>query len=120
MIKGVIGQGHIRVDSPITSFPSGSMHDTFSGMMRYNLNYQCLEIYTGSSWQMVNTAFPTVTLNEPANRAMTWAIKKMEDEEYILGLSKEYPAVKALLDQMNDTKLKIDMVVALVKAEVKE
>ena len=84
------------------------------------MNNQCLEIYTGSYCQMINTAFPTVTLNEPAKRAMTWAIKKMEDEEYILGLSKEYPAVKALLDQMNDTKHKIDMVVALVKAEVKE
>ncbi len=118
MIKGIIGGGHIRVDSPITTFPSGSMHDTFSGMMRYNMNNQCLEIYTGSFWQMINTAFPTVTLNEPANRAMTWAIKKMEEEEQYMKLAKEYPAVQDLLNQQAELKHKLDMVVALVKSEV--
>ena len=43
----------------------------------------------------------------------------MEEEAYILGLSKEYPAVKALLDEQQDINLKIDMVVALVKQETK-
>ena len=60
-----------------------------------------------------------ISLSDETEKILAWARKKMEDEAYILGLSREYPAVKDLLDQQNDIKHKIDMVVALVKPEVK-
>ena len=60
-----------------------------------------------------------ISLSDETEKILAWSRKKMEDELYILGLSKEYPAVKYLLDQQNDIKHKIDMVIALVKPEVK-
>ena len=77
-----------------------------------------MKIYDGNSWQSIGAGVMSVNLDSHAISILDWAQKKMEEEAYILGLSKEYPAIKDLLDKMTDTKSKIDIVVALVGKEV--
>ena len=121
MIKAVIGRGSIIVDGGYPSYPYFSMNtlNPVCGMMRLNSGNQNIEVFDGSCWQMLNGAIPMISLSDETEKILAWARKKMEDEAYILGLSREYPAVKDLMDQQNDIKHKIDMVVALVKEEVK-
>ena len=121
MIKGVIGSGSVIVNGGYSGYPSFTMNtlNPVCGMMRLNSGNQNIEVFDGSCWQMLNGAIPMISLSDETEKILAWSRKKMEDELYILGLSKEYPAVKYLLDQQNDIKHKIDMVVALVKEEVK-
>ena len=120
MIKAVIGRGSIIVDGGYPSYPYFSMNSNpMTGMVRFNPSNQNTEVFDGTGWSGQSSASPMIGLSPIAETAIAWAITKMENEAYILGLSKEYPAVKNLLDQQNDIKHKIDMVVALVKPEVK-
>lgn len=121
MIKGVCGKGSVEVSGGYVNFPSFSMNtnNPIVGMMRFNSGTQCMEVFDGANWYMISNAIPMVGLTPIAETAIAWAITKMENEAYILGLSKEYPAVKNLLDQQKDIKHKIDMVIALVKPEKK-
>lgn len=121
MIKGVIGSGSVTVNGGYPGYPSFSMNtlNPVCGMMRLNSGSQNIEVFDGSCWQLINGAIPMISLSDETEKILAWSRKKMEDEAYILGLSREYPAVKDLLDQQNDIKHKIDMVIALVKPEVK-
>ena len=120
MIKAVRGTGSIIVNGGHPSYPYFPMNNNpMTGMVRFNPSNQNTEVFDGAGWSGQSSAVPMIGLSPDAEAAITWAITKMENEAYILGLSKEYPAVKELMDQQNDIKHKIDMVVALVKPEVK-
>ena len=121
MIKGVVGSGSVVVNGGYSTYPSFPMNtqNPVCGMMRYNPNMTNVEVFDGNNWHVVSTALPTVSLSPVTETIIAWAAKKMEDENYILGLSREYPAIKDLLDQQNDIRHKIDMVIALVKPEKK-
>ena len=121
MIKGITGGNSVMVTGGYSNYPTFNMNynNPAIGALRYNPSSQNTETFDGSAWVQISSSYPSIMLADSAERAIAWATKKMEEEAYVLGLSKEYPAVKALLDEHQDIKLKIDMVVALVKQEVK-
>lgn len=121
MINSVTGSGSVMVSNGYVSFPTFTMNynNPLTGALRYNSSSYSVEVFDGTSWAMMNKVTPVICLDAVAEKAISWAAKKMEDEAFIFGLSKEYPAVKDLLDEQADIKLKIDMVIALVKQEVK-
>jgi myo-inositol catabolism protein IolC len=68
---------------------------------------------------MMNGGSPMVELSGAAEAALAWVQRKMNEEAALLKLAEEYPAIKDLMNQQKEIQHKIDMVVALVKEEVK-
>jgi hypothetical protein len=121
MIRSVIANGiNVDVSNGFSVFPSFYMNpqNPMIGTLRINGCNQNLETFNGAEWITIQATIPVISMRPQADLAINWAIKKMEEDEYILGLSKEYPAIKDLLDNIADTKNKIDMIVALVGKEV--
>jgi hypothetical protein len=121
MIKGIVNGPGVVIHGGWPSYPSFSMNpnNPIIGAMRFNSISQNVEVFDGSGWLLLNGSIPMVGLAPDSEKAIEWAKKKMEEEAYVLGLSREYPVIKDLLDQQNNIKHKIDMVVALVKTEAK-
>ena len=121
-MKGVIsGSPSVNVSGGYMSYPSFSMNSNnpVIGMMRFNTYGQNVEVFDGASWYSMNGAVPMVSLTVSAEDAIAWATKKMNEEDEYRKLAKEYPAVQDLLNQQKELNHKLDMVVALVKSEVK-
>ena len=121
MINGIIGGGSIRVTGGYISHPSFSMgyDNPATGAMRFNSGSQSVEVFNGSTWFMMNGGSPMVELSGAAEAALAWVHRKMNEEAELLKLAEEYPAIKDLMNQQKEIQHKIDMVVALVKEEVK-
>ena len=122
MIKGVIsGSASVDVSGGYLSYPSFSMNQNnpVIGMIRLNTSNQNMEVFDGVSWYSMHGAVPMVSLTMSAETAIAWATRKMNEEDEYRKLAKEYPAVQDLLNQQAELKHTLDMVVALVKSEVK-
>lgn len=98
MLNGLIGQGHVVVSNGYSSSPYINSGAPSAGMLRYmNSNF---EVYDGSGWQILGSAYPTVDLSNAANSAITWAMSKMAEEAELVRLANEHPAIKAAYDNM--------------------
>ena len=83
------------------------------GDVRFNINSQQLELYTGQTWQSINMATPTVGLNDVAETAIDWVLKKMEQEKEAKRMAEQYPAVADALGAVREAEQQLKMVVAL-------
>lgn len=121
MIKGIVGSGSITVDGGVASLPYFTMNPNIPmlGMIRYNPSNQYYEMFDGSAWIMMPSAYASVHLNPSAEKVLNWAAKKMSEEVRLDGLAEKYPAVKDLLAQKADIDSKITMVETLVKDGIK-
>ena len=92
----IIGLGHVVVQNN-GSTPYINMSAPSAGMVRWNGNNNCLEIYDGNSWIM-QTAGAYVDLSPSAKAAVDWATKKMAEEEKLDKLCKEFPGLQKARD----------------------
>lgn len=98
MIKGITSNGpYISVRS--TPFPYINMSTPSAGMMRYNGNMSCVEIYDGSYWKAV-TNYEEIVLTPQANEILDWAKKKMQEEQLRTMLATTNPAVSIALENL--------------------
>jgi len=98
MIKGVTSNSpYILVKSSPT--PYINMSTPSAGMMRYNGNSSCVEIYDGSYWQMISN-FAEVELTPQANEILDWAKNKMQEEHLRTLLASTHPAVATALENL--------------------
>lgn len=65
-------------------YPNGA----FAGAVRYNIN--TLEVFDGVYWQPLS--LPLTEVNFSANNVLSWARKKMLEEEKEAELIKNFPA----------------------------
>lgn len=121
MINSIVGLGSVTVSAGTSGRPYYNMNNQnpAMGSLRFNAYTSTIEAFDGITWVQMPSTVPSISLDPEAEAALSWARKQMQNEVYILGLSKEYPAIKELLDQLTDIKHKIDMVVALVKPNEK-
>lgn len=119
MMKGLVGQWPVVIASGTSLYPSYNMNyqNPLCGMMRWNPGMQNIEAFDGSSWVVMQAAFPNVQLSNDATDAIAWAKQKMADEVYLTLLAADNPVMKDLLDQQNAIHDKIAMVKTLLKAE---
>ena len=87
------------------------------GQLQFNTNTQRLEVYNGSSWQMLNLGTYYVGLNPEAEQILDWARTKMYEERELEKLSAEHPAIKDLVEQIKQKEDQIKMVKNLIKKE---
>jgi hypothetical protein len=102
MISGLNATGSLMVTG---GQPSGTYYQTgqpMSGMVRY-IN-SCFEVYDGSTWHRLQSTYSTISLNSQAETAIEWAKKKMLEEEVLLSMPSDHPAVKIARENVNRAK----------------
>ncbi|CAB4133655.1 hypothetical protein UFOVP257_377 [uncultured Caudovirales phage] len=105
MIRGINGGSHILVSNTYESKPHISPGSLSAGMVRYNSNMDCLEVYDGISWFTIGTAQPTVELSPMARQAVDWAIRKQREDDELEALMKKHPGLKDLHDKLEMMKV---------------
>jgi hypothetical protein len=105
MIKGINGGAHILVSNGYSHTPSISPGAQSAGMVRYNANMHCLEVYDGTGWQPIGNASPTVELSPLARQAVDWAVRKQQEEDELQALMKQHPGLKDLHDKLEIMKI---------------
>jgi len=104
MIKGIYQSGRYVVVSGGNPPPSpyipthygGSTNGPqgFTGQIRYSPTNSCMEVFEGSSWQMMQTTMTNVGLSPDAELAIDWARKKMLEEMDLKARMEKHPGLK--------------------------
>jgi hypothetical protein len=116
MIRSVINSGPFLSVSGGDSFtPYINMSNPSAGITRWNGNTSNLEVYDGSAWMTINSNTANIGLTSDANSAITWALRKMEEEAKLEKLAKEHPAINLALDNLKKAKMQLDATIILSK-----
>ena len=93
MIKGLAGGGCVKVSGGDTSLPYVPMnHDNpIQGMIR--VWGTDLQVFNGTSWAVMPSSYATVTLDNYSLDMLDWVRKKMIEEETLISLPNDHPAV---------------------------
>ncbi len=97
--------------------PYINMSAPSSGMMRYNGNNQCIEVYDGNSniWIQLYGKSVDINVNGDAVAAVEWAKKQMREEMEWEKLAVTNEAVKIALENMKKARQQLDITAKLVK-----
>jgi hypothetical protein len=116
MIREIISSGpFLSVNGGGNYTPYINMSNPSAGMTRWNGNTNNLEVYDGSTWMTINSNTATLGLTNDANSAITWALRKMEEEAKLEKLAKEHPAINLALDNLKKAKMQLDATIILSK-----
>ena len=114
MITSVMGGQYISVNyNGSTYYNNTSMPMT--GMLRYHSGGR-VEVYDGNSWITVSGS-ANITLSPIAEDAITWAIKKQQEEKELEQLSQNHPAVKAAIENLRRAEEQLKATIILSKDE---
>jgi hypothetical protein len=105
MIKGINAGPHLTISGSYPYTPTFSPGAQSAGMVRYNVNMQCMEVYDGTGWQPIGTASPTIEMTPQAREAVEWAMSKQEEEYKLRALMKQHPGLKDLHDKFEMMKI---------------
>jgi hypothetical protein len=115
MIKGLQGITGISVSGGNTALPyvGPNINNPMTGMMR--INGTEIEVFNGSSWQMLSTSYATVGLDQDVLDIVQWARKKREEEMVWQSLAKDNKAVKIALDNLEQARQQLDITAKIAR-----
>jgi hypothetical protein len=98
-----------------SSLPYVSMNhnNPSQGMLR--LNGSDMEVFDGNSWMKIYAGSANVGLNNEAEKAIDWAIKRMKQEEEWYKLATTNKAVRIALDQLEQAKTRLELTSILAR-----
>jgi hypothetical protein len=122
MIKSIIGGPFVNViggqlsrtyvSNGCTTLPNNKV----TGDMVYDTNEQCIKVFDGASWIRMNEGYATVELNGDAQSLLQWARQKRNEEMERENLAQTNPAIKDLMNQIEEKQDQIKMVMTLLKS----
>jgi len=100
-----------------SNMPHINMNAPSSGMMRWNGNNNCIEVFDGSMnlWQQMYGKTADIQLSPQIQAVINWANLKMAEESEWEKLAKTNDAVKIALENMKKAKQQLDITAKLVK-----
>ena len=105
MIKNIYsGSNHIQINPGYGNVPPISPGAQSAGMLRWNTGSNTIEVYNGIAWFSVDTT-ANISLSDPAQQALDWAVKKMQEEERLKDLMTKHPGLKDLNDKFEMMKV---------------
>lgn len=107
MIKGIMQGGRyitVTGGSPSSNYVNNYSGAQGIGNMRFNTSNQNVEVWDGNTWITLQSSYATVQLDEDAIRLLDWAKRKMVEEEAILSLPSDHPAIKIAKQNVNRAK----------------
>jgi hypothetical protein len=107
MIKGLANGVGISVAGGNTSLPYVAMtsENPMQGMLR--VWGSDLQVFNGTMWQNTNASYATITLDEYTLEVLNWARKKKMEEEVLLSLPSDNPAVNIARENVNRAKAEL-------------
>jgi len=119
MITNITANGNplLWVSTGGSNMPHINMNAPSSGMMRWNGNSNCIEVFDGSMnlWQQMYGKTADIQLSPVVQTIVDWANKKMAEELEWEKLAKTNDAVKIALENMKKAKQQLDITAKLVK-----
>ena len=94
-------------------YVSANMSNPIQGMVR--VNGTDMEVFDGHSWMKIHQSAATIGLNRDAEDAITWAIKRMDEERQWAELAKENKAVKIALDNLEQARQQLAVTAQLAR-----
>ena len=115
MIKGLQGISGITVSGGNTALPyvGPNSNNPMTGMMR--INGTEMEVFNGSSWQMLSTSYATVGLDQDVLDIVQWARKKRDEELTWQSMAEKNQAVKLALDNLEQARRQLDITAKLAR-----
>jgi hypothetical protein len=116
MIKGISPQGkymYVNGGSANTTYISPGA--VGAGMLRWNPNMNSMEVNDGNMWKTLDMGYATVGLSGEAEALLDWAKRKRDEELEFERMSKDHPAVKIALENLNKAKQQLDATIILSK-----
>lgn len=83
------------------------------GMLR--INGSDMEVFDGNSWTKIYMTDANIGLNNTANSAIDWAIKKMAEEKEWAELAKSNDSVKIALENLEQARQQLTIIAKLAK-----
>jgi hypothetical protein len=104
MIKGIANGVGVKVSGGDTSVPYVSMNNEtpMQGMIR--VWGSDMQVFDSSTWRVLPSSYATVTLDSYALDILDWARKKKIEEEILISLPNDHPAVKIARENLNKAK----------------
>lgn len=99
---------YITVSNPVGPYISPGAAS--AGMLRYHNNH--MEVYDGNAWLTLGGG-SSVGLSSDAEHAISWVLKKMEQERAAQDLAQKHPAVADAIDAVRLAEQQLKTVVAL-------
>jgi hypothetical protein len=119
MISNISATGNplLWISSGGSSMPYINMGAPSSGIMRYNGNNQCIEVFDGSSnvWLQMHGRNVDIQLSPQIQSVVSWAQLRMAEESEWEKLAKTNDAVNIALENMKKAKQQLDITAKLVK-----
>ena len=120
MIKSINGGNGVQINNGHFSWPAfynqGS-GNSLIGQLRYNGSSQNLEVYDGTTWLMLPTAYPTIELTGEVQAILNWAREKIHEENRVKELAAKHPSVADALEAVAHAEEQVRIVAALVETE---
>jgi hypothetical protein len=113
MIKGLQGISGITVSGGNTALPyvGPNINNPITGMLR--INGTEMEVFNGSSWQMLSTSYATVSLDQDILDVVQWARKRRDEESKWYSLASSNEAVRIALEQLEQAKTRLELTAIL-------
>lgn len=115
MIKGLQGISGITVSGGNTALPyvGPNIQNPMTGMMR--INGTEIEVFNGSSWQILSTSYATVGLDQDVLDLVQWARKRRDEESKWYALASSNEAVRIALEQLEQAKTRLELTAILAR-----
>jgi hypothetical protein len=115
MIKGLQGISGITVSGGNTALPyvGPNANNPMTGMLR--INGTEMEVFNGSSWQMLSTSYATVGLDQDVLDLVQWARKRRDEENAWYKLATTNEAVRIALEQLEQAKTRLELTAILAR-----
>lgn len=113
MIKGLQGITGVSVGGGNTALPyvGPNANNPMTGMIR--IHNTELEVFNGSSWQMISASYATVGLDQDVLDIVQWARKKRDEENEWYKLASSNEAVRIALEQLEQAKTRLELTAIL-------
>ncbi len=97
--------------------PYINMNAPSSGMMRWNGNNNCIEVFDGSMnlWQQMYGKTADIQISPQLQTVVNWATQRIAEESDWEKLAVTNEAVKIALENMKKAKQQLDITAKLVK-----
>jgi hypothetical protein len=107
MIKGIMGSKGVNVLGGNTSlqYVNQNSSNPIQGMVRVWGND--LQVFDGSGWQNIASSYATVELDNDTQQLLNWARNKKLEEEALLTLPSDHPAIKSAKQNLNNAKAEV-------------
>lgn len=99
-------------------YVSHNPNNPIQGMIR--VNGTDMEVYDGTVWQRIYMNNANIGLNNEADNAINWAIKRMREEQEWYKLASNNEAVRIALEQLEQAREKLELTAILAREYDKE